>query len=132
MADLDGDERQFAYVIPLGVSAGDRLARLRVRGSNGTTELASAAAMRAGRGGRVAMVQQQVAADGEASVVGSGSVRLKWNASAYPMALVRDAASGEILSFARSGDATIGVAGRELDVTFSDGVRSRHQRMTVP
>ena len=130
VADLDGGERQFAYVIPLGVPAVDRLARLRVRGGNGTAELASAAAMRAGRGGRVAMLQQQVAADGDASVVGPGSVRLKWNAAAYPMALVRDAATGEILSFARRGDATITVAGRELDVTFSDGVRSHRQRMT--
>jgi hypothetical protein len=130
VADLNGDQRQFAYVIPLGVSAGDRLARLRVRGGNGTAELVSAAAMQAGRGGRAAMLQQQPTADGAASMLGSGSVRLTWNVAAYPMALIRDAATGEILSFARNGDATIGVAGRELDVTFSDGVRSRRQRMT--
>lgn len=130
VADVDGDQRQFAYVLPLSVSSGDRLARLRVRGGNATAELASMAAMRAGRGGRGAMLQQQPAADGVARVAGSGSVRLTWNAADYPMALVRDAATGEILSFARTGDATIGTAGRELDVTFSDGVRSRRQRMT--
>jgi hypothetical protein len=76
------------------------------------------------------MLQQQLPADGAARMVASGSVRLTWNAGAYPMALVRDAATGDILSFARNGDATIGVAGRELDVTFSDGVRSRRERVT--
>ena len=131
VADQDGDQRQFAYVIPLSVLTGDRLARLRVHGGSNTAERASAA-MRAGGGGRGAMLQQQPAADGAASMVAPGSVRLTWNAAAYPMALVRDAVTGDILSFARTGDATIGVAGRELDVTFSDGVRSHRQRMTAP
>jgi len=78
------------------------------------------------------MLQQQPATDGTASMVASGAVRLRWNPAVYPMALVRDAATGEILSFARNGDATVGVSGRDLDVTFSDGVRSRQERVTPP
>jgi len=61
----------------------------------------------------------------------SGGVRLTWNAAAYPMALVRDVATGDILSFARRGSAVLGGAGgRTLDITWSDGVRSRRELVT--
>jgi hypothetical protein len=132
VADLDGEQRQFAFVIPLNASRTDRLARLRVRGGIRTVEWASAAALGAQGRGQVAMLQQQPATNGTASRVASGTVRLGWNVADYPMALVRDAATGEILSFARNGDATVGVPGRALDVTFSDGVRSRQERVTPP
>jgi hypothetical protein len=132
VADLDGEQRQFAFVIPLNASRADRLARLRVRGGIRTVEWASAAALGAQGRGQVVMLQQQPATNGTASMVASGAVRLRWNAADYPMALVRDAATGEILSFARNGDATVGVSGRALDVTFSDGVRSRQERVTPP
>jgi len=130
VADQDGEHRQFAFVIPLGAMGAERLARFRVLGGVNAAQWSSAAAMVAQGRGRVTMLQQQLPADGAARMVASGSVRLTWNAGAYPMALVRDAATGDILSFARNGDATIGVAGRELDVTFSDGVRSRRERVT--
>lgn len=80
--------------------------------------------------GVAALRQQQPLPDRQARRTGTGMVQLQWNAAAYPMALVRDAATGEILSFARRGDATIAVAGRDLDVTYSDGVRSRQERVT--
>jgi len=47
------------------------------------------------------------------------------------MALVRDPATGQILSFARGGKLDITFQGRELDVTFSDGVSSVRQRIPV-
>jgi hypothetical protein len=40
------------------------------------------------------------------------------------MAMVRDATTGEILAFARGGTVVLGTSANELDVTFSDGVRS--------
>jgi hypothetical protein len=55
------------------------------------------------------------------------SMRLRWNAGDYPMALVRDAATGRVLSFGRRGDMLL-VAGATppgcIEVILSDGVRS--------
>jgi hypothetical protein len=48
------------------------------------------------------------------------------------MVMVRDAQTGQILSFARDGDVTLGVEpGRQLDLVFSDRIRSQRQRITV-
>jgi hypothetical protein len=49
---------------------------------------------------------------------------IRWDQGSYPMALVRDAATGAILSFARGGSATVWPAGRAIEVTFSNGVQS--------
>jgi hypothetical protein len=45
------------------------------------------------------------------------------------MALIRDAATGQILSFARGGRATIWSRATDLDVTFSDGALTRGGRL---
>ncbi len=63
--------------------------------------------------------------------IGGPRSRLEWDAKTYPMALVRDPATGQILSFARGGRLDIAVPGQELDVTFSDGVNSTRQRIRV-
>ena len=55
-----------------------------------------------------------------------------WDAATYPMAMVRDAATGEILSFARGGAATLWTRSRQFDVTFSDGVRSTVRQVGRP
>ena len=57
---------------------------------------------------------------------------ITWDVATYPMAMVRDAATGEILSFARSGATTIWTRSRQFDVTFSDGVRSTIHRVALP
>jgi hypothetical protein len=57
-------------------------------------------------------------------VPAAGGASLEWDAAAYPMVMVRDARSGEVLSFARGGRATVPVGG-EVELTASDGVRSR-------
>jgi hypothetical protein len=124
------DQRQFVFVLPFGATRSDRLARLRVRGGSRDAERASVAAMSAqGRGAGI-LGQLLPLPDRQARVV-SGGVQLSWNASAYPMAMVRDAATGDILALARRGSSNIGgAAGRTLDITYSDGVRSRWERVT--
>lgn len=54
---------------------------------------------------------------------------LTWDGTVFPMAMVRDAATGEILSFARGGSAVVWTGSRRFDVTFSDGVRSVVRRV---
>ncbi|HEX5818046.1 MAG TPA: hypothetical protein VFY20_04165 [Gemmatimonadales bacterium] len=131
VADLGEDERHFAFVVPLArLGAGP--ARLQVRGGFAAAVRASRAALAAGAAtDPAALRRQQPAPAAAASREGGDRVRLRWNADAYPMALVRDAATGEILSFARGGDAALVSGAASLDLTFSDGVQSRQERATV-
>ena len=55
----------------------------------------------------------------------AAGVSLQWNAAAHPMVMVRDARSGQVLSFARGGSVTLPAAGGGLELVASDGVRSR-------
>jgi hypothetical protein len=50
--------------------------------------------------------------------------RLEWNTSSYPMALIRDRRTGQILSFARGGKVEVGRPASDLEIVFSDGVSS--------
>jgi hypothetical protein len=55
------------------------------------------------------------------------SVEITWDGSAFPMALVRDPVSGQILSFARSGRISLEAPSAEVEMIFSDGLRSRER-----
>jgi hypothetical protein len=56
--------------------------------------------------------------------VGGSTVEVTWDAVAFPMALVRDPETGEVLSFARGGSVRIQAPAGALDLAFSDGIRS--------
>jgi hypothetical protein len=60
-----------------------------------------------------------------------GQVRLQWNAAAHPMIMVRDPDTGEVLAFARGGDARIWSRKGELDLEVSDGVQSQRLRRAI-
>jgi len=45
------------------------------------------------------------------------------------MIMVRDGATGEVLSFARGGTAQVATGSGEVDLVISDRVRSRHMRV---
>ncbi len=47
------------------------------------------------------------------------------------MALIRDGRTGEILSFARGGNAQIRTGAADLEVILSDGVRSTTRKVRV-
>jgi hypothetical protein len=47
------------------------------------------------------------------------------------MAMIRDAQTGEILSFARGGSATLRASSAEVEVHFSDRVRSVSRRLRL-
>ncbi len=55
----------------------------------------------------------------------SGRAVLRWDRAAFPMVLVRDAVTGEVLSFARGGEVHLPVTAGRLRLTASDGVRTR-------
>lgn len=120
LADLPGPpEYQFSMVLPLGDATLDRLAALRVVGPGRSAERVAAGGP---PGGPTIPAARPV----------SGAVRrLTWDVRQYPGALVRDAATGQVLSIARGGDALLVTGAGELDVQFSDGIQIARRRVTV-
>ncbi|HEY7635628.1 MAG TPA: hypothetical protein VH763_08795 [Gemmatimonadales bacterium] len=117
VADDPGGDKQFAFAIPLRPER---------------TALVSSLSL-SGQGRSVNSVQ---AATAQASVEvrrgTNGRVALSWDAVKTPMILVRDAASGQILSFARGGHAEVWTSRQELALTLSNRVQSREVRVSVP
>jgi hypothetical protein len=109
-------------MIPVSEAAQARLATLRVRGKGRAVE-------RAARGSQAALDAAAAAASVRAN--GVGRARVQWNATAYPLVVVRDATSGEVLSFARGGSADVAASGSDVEVVFSDGVRSASRKVKV-
>ncbi len=111
VADLPGGaERHFAFVIPLDPALEADLSGLRIRAGLRT-------------GARLAAL---ASADPAPTMTRANSqqVDLRWDASRYPMVMVRDAVTGDILSFARGGSARLWARGSNFVLHFSDGVKS--------
>ena len=130
------DAHTFAFAVPVrGWSSSANTIRLR-EGARILTQYQVA-------GARTPAAVTRVRADDgrslvtrpEATVVrrGATQVSLSWNRSEWPAVMVRDASSGAILMFARSADQLAHVSGvSQLDLVFSDGVRSVTRRVVVP
>ena len=109
----DSNDQTFAFVVPMSQLRGFGLARLRLSAFGRQVE------QRGTAGGSVPSAQR----------TGGGKVRVSWDPAAAKVALVRDARSGRILSFARGGTVDLGTASDDLEVTLSDGVKSIRSRI---
>lgn len=122
------EERQFAVVVPWSATLEARLQSVRVSDVRLPTRSAIRRSARApGLAGAQAAPSARVMAsdDPEASLTTEGrQLRINWRNPAYGMALVRDAASGQILGFVRESGREVHTAGRRVHVVFSDGVRT--------
>jgi len=119
VADLPGGaEEHFAIVLPLGAATLDRVATLQVSGPGGATS-------------RATLPGTPVATDPVAQMPIPGRRQVTWDASRHPMALVRDAVTGEILSFARGGMVNLFSNATQLDIQLSDGVRVVRKQVGV-
>ena len=140
---FDRDERHFAVILPWSAKLERSIASLRVTDARQPLSvgvLNSASTMRAisakrganvasaatGNGDSVAVVMPE--ANGRVSAVSASRARVSWDQAQYPMAVVRDAASGEIMAFVRNPGDVIITNGRKVELVFSDGVRSRVER----
>ena len=121
VADDPRGARHFAFAVPLSEGAAARLGSLRLTGPAG-----AAAADRVSPPMAAARISEPI----KARRVGRG-VALRWDAAASPMILVRDAETGEVLSFARGGRAEVATDRMELDLSVSDRVGSRQVRVAV-
>ncbi len=115
-------ERHFAFLIPVSDVAHDALRTLRVRGEGRSAERTSSFSAAA-----VADAADDVSLD----AVGSSVARVRWDASRQGMVVVRDPSTGQILSFARGGDASVFATRDNLELVYSDGVRSASRRVQV-
>ncbi len=125
----DHEERQFAVVVPWSATLERALTRVRVRDTGaalGGAELisATAAVAAAAPGATPDAAPVLPDPDAELTPVGATRTRVRWNTSAYPMAVVRDATTGAIMGFVRRSGAEIVTNGRRVEVVYSDGVRS--------
>ncbi|TFG52229.1 MAG: hypothetical protein E4H37_06520, partial [Gemmatimonadales bacterium] len=120
VADAPQWEGHFAFTVPIRT----RPASLRVTGPGG-----QAVAMSRGAAPGAQALPPPPAASVES--VAPDRIELRWDRSQFPMLLVRDPRTREILSFARGGAATVWTTGREVELLYSDGVRSTPARVTV-
>ena len=105
-----GDQAMFSAAIPATLAQPDRLASLRMTGPEGAAERR--------RGGG----PPQVALENRAAP-GVQAPTLRWDAGAYPLAVVRDRATGRIVAMSRTGRVPVQDPG-SVDVVVSDGVRT--------
>jgi len=120
------DQRHFAFAVPTSSLPATTVAiRLRAGGL--------VLAVREGAGGNGAGSVPQEAAlvqDPDLRVSRSqGRAELLWDTGSAPLVVVRDAVTGEILSLARGGRASLAVPAGALDLIVSDGLRSTNRRI---
>jgi hypothetical protein len=117
IADAGGNQQSFAFTIPLPASRAAHISSIRVAGQ-----------------GREALALGQASGAGDSVTVrrvSGGRVALRWNASAHPVVMVRDAETGQVLSLARGGDVQLSTTKSQLDLVLSNGVKSHLKRVRV-
>jgi len=115
LADLPaGTEQHFAFVLPLDGELETGLAAARVVSRQGTRSAT-----------RVSLAAPDTDPAAQLSRPNPGQVELRWDAARFPMVLIRDASSGQVLSFARGGVTRLNSNSQSFELSFSDGVRTR-------
>lgn len=117
-------ERHFVFSLPLDPAAQAAVATIRVRGPEGTLERRSSGAVAGGRPYGTSRSESTEIVPG-----GDPGVELRWDGGSYPAVLVRDARTGSILGIGRDGRLPLMTDARELELVFSDGVRSTVTRL---
>jgi hypothetical protein len=114
VADDPRGARHFAFAVPIDQRSAARLQTIRLTGPGVGMAAVSAAppSLRAGPPKPATATRS------------AGGVAIHWDAAAQPMVMVRDAESGEVLSFARGGSVVVPAVGSTVELVLSDGVRS--------
>jgi hypothetical protein len=112
----DSTMRHFAFVVPLDQMRGTQPVRLRLSARGRAVERRAASREPAMR----SPVSSRVSRDG---------LDLRWSDPQIQGVMVRNTRTGEILSFGRNGETLVSAASSEIELTISDGVRSRRTRL---
>lgn len=121
----DGEERQFAFFVPLSPDAIAALGRIELRTPHGDAHWSGApAGDPRGPGGAAPIAEESAIYE----QLPGGDHRFRWDTGQSPVAMLRDRRSGEVMAIGRSGDLRMpaeSVAGMEPEALLSDGVRTR-------
>ena len=115
-------DENFAFIVPLDGTVIDALQSVHVM--RGASELASRQA-RSSTQAKAAMNVLRV------TDLVNGAAQIDWDSTTQPMALLRDATTGEVRGFLSGGSAQVENAPANMEVELSDGVQStivRHSR----
>jgi hypothetical protein len=125
VADAQSGERQFAFTIPLSSAAAARLSSLRVSAAGGSAERVRERP--AAAPGALARATREPVAVGNAST----ETVVRWDSTRFPMALIRDARTGQVLAFSRSGATRVHTSGGAVEVSLSDGIGSISRQIPI-
>lgn len=121
IADDPRGERQFAYAIPLSSLRSSVIDRLRLTHGNAIAERSSR--VLAPNASNSRLLQQAITSTQAQRANGGATVR--WDAGAFPLVVVRDPTTKEILSLARGGAVSLPMRSSTVELQLSDGVGSR-------
>jgi hypothetical protein len=124
IADSPTNDETFAFVVPVDMLRGRALARLRV-----------ASGVRSQESREPSVSRRPLVRDASdlprVSRASRNAVRISWSDASVQGVLIRDARTGDILSFARGGSAIVQTTATDLELTISNGVRSERHRVVV-
>jgi hypothetical protein len=120
VADDPHGGQHFAFAVPLQPDRAARLDAIRL-----SVPGRAAVSLRATTGAATAL-------DVRTARSAPGRVSVRWDPVAHPMVMVRDPATGQVLSFARGGAAEIATDRSDLEVQLSNGIAGRSVRVQVP
>jgi hypothetical protein len=109
VGDPEMQVRQFAFAIPMTTANAARISSLRLIGEGRQVQVSASPA------GSPAVTASATAAE---------KVNITWNSSQFPMLVVRDPDTKEILAFARGGSTSVRTRKRTLDIAASNRVAS--------
>jgi len=127
IADAPRMQRSFAFLVPLSDAQASRLSSLRLSGL-GREVIRNRPQHTSGvQFGKLAPEQHI-----KVQRAAGGRLGIRWDANAYPMVMVRDPESGEILSFARGGNVNVATQKRRVELVLSNGVQSKVELAAAP
>jgi hypothetical protein len=114
----DPNARHFAFFVPLAPDAIDALTEIGVGTPLGSATVTPST-------GPAAVGAPAPPSEPTFTRIGPDLVEVRWDAGRYPLAVIRDRTTGEVLSFARGGATQVRAAFPEdLAIVASDGTRT--------
>ena len=126
VADLPGGQENFVFAVPISDAHARQPTTLRLSG-RGQEAVRRAQAPASGVQPRTGVKPLSP----EVRRLSRGGMGIRWDARVHPMAMVRDAQTGEVLSLARGGSVQLPGFRREVDLVLSNGVTSSVRRVPV-